>query len=89
MKKSITLFITIISIAGCSSSYFVDNKNLNNSVGGRLYAAKCSGCHSLYPPEYVLSNEHKLRYEVMVKRAKLTEEEEKILKAFLSDTSVR
>ncbi|MBI2417587.1 MAG: hypothetical protein HYV28_06730 [Ignavibacteriales bacterium] len=89
MKKSIVLFFIIIFIAGCSSLYYVNNKGLNDSVGGRLYVAKCSGCHSLYPPAYVLSSENKIRFEVMVKRAKLTGEEEKILKDFLLAAGAR
>ncbi len=72
------LLVIFVIIVGCSAS-----KNYI-SRGEELYSEKCAGCHRLYLKAELTAQEWKITMEKMGKRAKLNDEEKKIVLSYLT-----
>jgi mono/diheme cytochrome c family protein len=55
------------------------------SRGEELYSEKCAGCHRLYPKAELTAQEWKITMEEMGKRAKLNDEEKKMILTYLTE----
>ncbi|MHB8906238.1 MAG: hypothetical protein ACYC4T_03470 [Melioribacteraceae bacterium] len=74
-----TLLVIFVIIVGCSAS-----KNFI-SKEEKLYSEKCAGCHRLYPKSELTAQGWKTTMEEMGKRAKLNDEEKKMILTYLTE----
>src|SRR6266545_1851261 len=66
-----------LALAGCSSSAPAkDLPGAENSVGHKLYVAKCAKCHKFYDPAKYSEADWKMWMKKMSKKAKLKPEQE-------------
>lgn len=73
------LGLIFVVIVGCSASQHFTSK------GEELYYEKCSGCHRPYTKSELSAENWKMKIDEMSKKAKLTEDEKKIVLSYLSE----
>ncbi len=97
------LALSLILIAGCASAIPLPTENdvsvaqerwqgtsLNDLQTGRnVYIQKCSGCHSLKPPESYSEQKWATIFPKMSQKAKLKKAESEYLKRYLLIISTR
>jgi hypothetical protein len=74
-----TVGFVLLFIAGCSASI------LYSSKGEALYSDKCGGCHRLYSKSELTSEKWRSEVEEMSKKAKLSDEEKRMIIEYLTD----
>ena len=89
MKTKLIILISIISlIIGCSPMLYVPKcadaeQQTKLMEGRRLYVKNCNGCHNLYLPDQFPETMWKKNMEEMQPKAKITDEEKKLILDFL------
>jgi len=74
-----TIGIVLLFIAGCAAGVVYSNK------GEELYNEKCGGCHQLYPKGKFSSEKWRSEIETMSKKAKLSDEEKRMMLEYFTD----
>ncbi len=79
MKVSFSLIL--LFVAGCAATIIYSSK------GEELYNNKCSGCHRLHSRTEFSSEKWKSEVEEMSKKAKLNEDEKRMIIEYLTNDS--
>lgn len=74
--------IILLFLIGCSANIIYHSK------GEELYNSKCGGCHRIYNKAEFNPEQWKTEVEEMSKKAKLTNDESKLILDFLTDKQV-
>jgi hypothetical protein len=90
-KIGLVLFAAIVFFA-CKSALYIPSKetvkadiNIETLKKGRtLYVNNCSSCHALYLPERYSKKEWVKWVDDMAPRSKITNEEKKLIQAYLT-----
>ena len=72
------ILVIFLSIVGCSATKYFTSK------GEELYYEKCAGCHRLYQKSELSVDEWKVKLDEMAKRAKLDDEEKRLVLTYLT-----
>jgi hypothetical protein len=86
--KLIVLKSIVLFVIGCSPMLYVpkcdDTAQQTKLMEGRtLYVKHCNGCHNLYLPNHFTESMWKKNLEEMQPKAKITDEEKKLILNFL------
>ncbi|KUO63494.1 hypothetical protein APF79_06900 [bacterium BRH_c32] len=74
----IVFSLVLLFLAGCVSTIIYSSK------GEELYSNKCSGCHRLHSKTEFTSEKWKSEIEEMGKKAKLSDDEKRMLIEYLT-----
>ena len=74
--------LVFLFIAGCAATIIYSNK------GEELYYNKCSGCHRLHSKTEFNSEKWKSEVEEMSKKARLNEDEKRMIIEYLTNDSL-
>ncbi len=88
-NKIIVAIILPFILYGCGPTLFMPVstdviKQQQLLLGRKLYADHCSGCHNLYFPEELDTKEWEDQLDEMQVRAKITDEEKKLIYEYLT-----
>lgn len=78
----VTLCLIFLFIAGCAATIIYSSKR------EELYNNKCSGCHRLHSKTELTSEKWKSEIEEMSKKAKLNEDEKRMIIEYLTKDSL-
>lgn len=78
----ITVCLALLFIAGCAATIAYSSK------GEELYYNKCGGCHRLHSKTEFTSEKWKSEVEEMSKKAKLNEDEKRMIIEYLTNDSL-
>lgn len=79
----IVFSLVLLFIAGCVSTIIYSSK------GEELYSNKCSGCHRLHLKTEFTNEKWKSEIEEMGKKAKLSDDEKRMLIEYLTKDSLQ
>ena len=74
-----TVCLVLLFLAGCAATIAYSSK------GEELYYNKCSGCHRLHPKTEFTSEKWESDIEEMSKKAKLNEDEKRMIIEYLTN----
>ena len=90
-KIGLVLMVAVVFIACKSVLYVPSEANVAKNAdiaslqkGRELYINKCASCHTLYAPEKFNKTEWNKWVDKMAPKAKLTEEEKVLVKAYVT-----
>ena len=78
----VTVCLVLLFLAGCAATIIYSSK------GEELYYNKCSGCHRLHLKTEFTNEKWKSEIEEMGKKAKLNEDEKRMIIEYLTKDSL-
>lgn len=77
----------LTALAGCTTaSDAADTHGDEAAIAHKMYVAKCAKCHKFHDPVRYSDEEWRMWMRKMIKKAKLTEEQAKMLSRYIDET---